>query len=218
MCHCRQVKCEIYDRWKGKETKNNFHLIFSPTPPSPQYIQFLLILKNVVHDKRWNKKSEGKKVSWKSFNHEMWAKQKHITRVAREKRRANCNNCQEIIVKFISILTVFKWEKLDGGTKTHFTLLRDVAEGEFHMSKYVLDEHFIMPAQGRSFQLFLSPPPATQAANIWNSGQNFVMGSGGECKSLVITNFNFTESGCEHEDERNLLKSVLTLICSTRIV
>jgi hypothetical protein len=47
------VKLNVKFMTDGREkTKNNFHLIFPPTPPSPQYIQFLLILKNVVHDKR----------------------------------------------------------------------------------------------------------------------------------------------------------------------
>lgn len=81
-----------------------------------------------MHDKsqqenRWNENTEQeegeKKVSWKSFNHGnvcernkntsrvtewgWWKKRKRIFPVSR-------NNCQEIIMKFISILTVAKWE------------------------------------------------------------------------------------------------------------
>lgn len=147
------------DGREERKTKSNFHLIFlCALPSTPQYIQFLLILKNVVDDKRWNKKmpSEEKKCLENPLIMKCEAKQKHITRGGRGERRANCNNCQEIIVKFISIYTVFKWEtrSLTEERRHISPLLTVKEEKKFHMSKYFPDEHFIMPTEGMSFQFF----------------------------------------------------------------
>ena len=100
-------------------------------------------------------------------------------------------------MKFISILTVSNspsWESAWWSTKTYFTFFF-AKEKKFHICQntFVLDEHFIMPTiSGRFSNPYRKYMKFRQ--KLW------------ECKSLVITNFNFIKVNVDTQHEQDGMK------------
>jgi hypothetical protein len=196
MCHCRQVKCEIYDRWKGKKA-NNFHLIFSSTP---QCIQFLLILKNVVHDKRWNEKSAKKKCLENPL-------------IMKCEGETTTEKTQGMRRKIVIIVKKSSWNLFQFYLSSNE--MRNLTEKRRHISPSLNDNTPSVPPFSVMAGLekisyvkicfsmnILSCPQKVWACQLDISRKIYEIPYrislrryivGGECKSLVITNFNFTQ-------------------------
>lgn len=139
------------------------------------------------------------------------------------------NNCQEIIImKFISILTVFPMLSTltmmrSGASHLHvvFCVLLPAAleiAPKFKCQTMLL-ECFIKPTFPRHQLLKVLPALPRQKVFIsiyFIYHTNSDIESERASESLVITNFNFigVKKGKRLTGRRNLLKSMLTLICS----